>query len=114
MIEKKLDQLKTTKFAGPDGFHSQILSELTHFIKLPLSIIFKKSCQESCLPNTQETRITPIHKKEEMVLTGNYRQVRLTSVIGKMMESIAEDQLVKHMTDQFVMLSRDLSPDDHS
>ena len=38
-----------------------------------------------------------MHKKGNKVVTGNYRPVSLTSVIGKMMESIVRDRLVKYM-----------------
>ena len=100
IVEKKLNRLKTTKSAGPDGFHPRILSELTQSVKLPLSIIFQKSYEESCLPIAwKEAHITPIHKKGKKVVTGNYRPVSLTSIIGKMMESIVRDRLVKHMTE---------------
>ncbi|KAK2160241.1 hypothetical protein LSH36_137g01039 [Paralvinella palmiformis] len=42
-IEKKLKRLKTTKSAGPDGFHPRVLNELAQSITLSLSIIFAKS-----------------------------------------------------------------------
>ena len=41
--------------------------------------------------------MTPIHKKGAKVIPGNYRPVSLTSVVGKMMESIVRDSLVDHM-----------------
>ena len=50
IVVKKLNQLKITKSAGPDGYHPCILSELAQLIKLPLSIIFTRSYEESCLP----------------------------------------------------------------
>ena len=42
--------------------------------------------------------ITPIHKKGSKSNAGNYRPVSLTSVVGKVMESLIRDQLVQHMT----------------
>ena len=97
-VLKKLNRLKITKSAGPGGYHPRILSELAQSIKLPLSIIFTRSYEESCLTIAwKEAHITPIHKKGNKVVTGNYRPVSLTSVIGKMMESIVRDRLVKHM-----------------
>ena len=41
--------------------------------------------------------MTPIHKKGSNVVAFSYRPVSITSVIGKMMESIVRDQLVEHM-----------------
>lgn len=100
VIERKLKKLKVTKSAGPDGFHPRVLCELSSSIKLPLSIIFTKSYMESRLPTEWKfAHITPIHKKGSKVVPGNYRPVSLTSVIGKLMESVIRDSLVKHMMD---------------
>jgi hypothetical protein len=97
-VEKKLKKLKITKSAGPDGFHPRVLSELSQSIKYPLSIIFQRSYDEGCLPEAwKKAHVTPIHKKGSKVTPGNYRPVSLTSVIGKMMESIVRDSLVEHM-----------------
>ena len=96
----KLKRLKTTKSAGPDGFHPRVLNELALSIKLLLSIIFAKSYETGSLPMAwKEAQITPIHKNGKKAVTGNYRPVSLTSVVGKIMESIIRDRLVKHMMD---------------
>jgi len=98
VVEKKLKRLKTTKSAGPDGFHPRVLNELVQSIKLPLIIIFAKSFETgSLLMAWKKAHITPIHKQGKKVATGNYRPVSLTSVIRKIMESIIRDRLVKHM-----------------
>ena len=97
-VEKKLNKLKVTKSSGPDGFHPRILSELSKSIKSPLCVIFNKSLQEGRLPESwKDAHVTPIHKKGKKPTPGNYRPVSLTSVVGKMMESIVRDQLVHHM-----------------
>jgi len=100
VVEKKLKRLKTTKSAGPDGFHPRVLNELAQPIKLPLSIIFAKSYETGSLPMAwKEAHITSIHKKGKTLATGNYRPVSLMPVIGKIMESIIRNRLVKHMMD---------------
>ena len=98
VMEKKLKKLKVTKSAGPDGFHPRVLNEISPSIRLPLSIICSKSYAEGSLPmDWKNAHITPIHTKGSKVVPGNYRPVSLTSVIGKMMESVIRDALVKHM-----------------
>ena len=52
IVEKKLKRLKTSKSAGPDGFHPRVLNGLAQSIKLPLSIIFATSCETGSLPMT--------------------------------------------------------------
>ena len=84
--------------AGPDGFHPRILKELSKSIMIPLCKISNKSIMEGRLPNEwKEAHITPIHKKGPKTSPGNYRPVSLTSVVGKLMESIVRDKLVSHM-----------------
>ena len=41
--------------------------------------------------------LVPIHKKGNKKQPGNYRPVSLTSVVGKLMESIVRDNIVEHM-----------------
>ena len=38
-----------------------------------------------------------IHKKGPKDILGNYRPISLTSVIFKILESLVQDELVKHM-----------------
>jgi hypothetical protein len=100
IVEKKLKKLKPTKSAGPDGLHPRVLLETASAISLPLSIVFTKSLAEERLPEIWKTgHITPIHKKGKKTVPGNYRPVSLTSVVGKVMESLVGDKLVQHMID---------------
>ena len=100
MLKKKLRKLKPTKSSGPDGLHPRVLQETASTISLPLSVIFTKSLHENRLSATWKTgHITPIHKKGKKTIPGNYRPVSLTSVVGKVMESLIRDKLVEHMTE---------------
>ena len=97
-VKKKLLKLKKTKSAGPDGFHPRVLRECVDTNCSPLAMIFNKSLQEAKLPpQWKEGHVTPIHKKGSRKLPGNYRPVSLTSVIGKVMESLVRDEIVHHM-----------------
>ena len=71
------------------------------------TILYKKLLKKSRLPNAwKKAHITPIHKKGSKVEPGNYRPLSLTSILGKIMESIIRDQIVEHM------MSNDLFSDE--
>ena len=100
MVAKKLGKLKSDKSAGPDAMHPRVLKELASVINLPLSIIFNKSMKSGQLPTIwKEATVIPLFKKGSKKSPGNYRPISLTSVIGKVMESIVRDAIVKHMVD---------------
>ncbi|KAI8512068.1 hypothetical protein Bbelb_111680 [Branchiostoma belcheri] len=72
--------------------------ELAHQLCTPLNILFRKSLEAAKLPEGwKQAHVTPIHKKGNRSTPGNYRPVSLTSVVGKVMESIIRDSLVDHM-----------------
>ena len=97
IVKKKLLKLNSTKSAGPDGF-PRVLAETAGLIAKPLSIIFRKSLDEGNLPmDWKVATVIPIHKKRNKKQPGNYRPVCLTSVVGKLMESIVRDNIVDHM-----------------
>ena len=80
-VEKILKTLKTTKPPGPDGLHPRLLVELTDQLVEPFQKIFTKSLAEGTLPqNWKEGNITPIFKKGQKHLPGNYCPVSMTSV----------------------------------
>ena len=98
LITAKLKKLNPTKSPGPDNFHPRVLMETAEEISIPLSILFRKSLDATSLPEDWKLgEVVPIHKKGSRRQPGNYRPVSLTSVIGKVLESIVRDVLVDHM-----------------
>ncbi|CAH1277366.1 Hypp9585 [Branchiostoma lanceolatum] len=98
-VRKKLEALNPNKSAGPDNIHPRILRELAGELAYPLAILFNKSLKSAKLPEEWKVaHITPIHKKGARTQAGNYRPVSLTSVVGKTMEAIIRDALVRHMS----------------
>ena len=78
---KKLQKLKISKSAGPDGVHPRVLNELQVVIAKPLTMIFCTSVNTGTLPQAwKEANISAIVKKGCKHVSCNYRPVSLTSI----------------------------------
>ena len=84
----KLINLNSGESTGPDGWRPCLLKEISDLVDTPHSMFFQKSL---------EAFIAAIYKKGLKYIVGNYRPVSLTSVICKVMELIAKDEVVDHM-----------------
>ncbi len=60
--------------------------------------MFRKSVDTDHVPMLwKEANVTPIFKKRAKSITANYNPIRLTSVVGKMMESIIARNIREHL-----------------
>ena len=97
-IKRKIMDLKPTSAPGPDQLPVRLLQEFVDEIAPVLATIFTKSLQLGQVPTEWRlANVTPIHKKGAKGTPGNYRPVSLTSIPGKVMESIMTDHIVKHL-----------------
>ncbi|CAM4532923.1 unnamed protein product [Caretta caretta] len=95
-VEVKLEQLNGTKSGGPDNLLPRILKELAHEIASPLARNFNESVNSGVVPyDWRIANIVPIFKKGKKSDPGNYRPVSLTSIVGKVLEKILKDKVVK-------------------
>ena len=73
----------------------KVLNETKYEIANNLVSIFNKSLQQGlALADWKTANVTPMFKKGDRKLPENYRPISLTSVVGKVLESIIRNQIV--------------------
>ena len=106
IVLAKLNQINVNKCQGSDQVHPKLLYELRNEIVKPLTKLFKLSLQLGIVPQDwREANVAPLHKKGSREKPENYRPVSLTSIVGKLLESIIKDSIVAHL-DQYNLIVR--------
>uniref|UniRef100_K7EXX2 Endonuclease/exonuclease/phosphatase domain-containing protein n=1 Tax=Pelodiscus sinensis TaxID=13735 RepID=K7EXX2_PELSI len=97
-VLEQIEKLNVNKSPGPDGIHPRVLKELKWEIAELLSVVCNLSFKSASVPNDWKVaNVTPIFKKGSRGDPGNYRLVSLTSVPGKLVETIVKNKIVKHV-----------------
>jgi len=105
-VRDHLSNLDAHKSMGPDGMHPRVLRELADIVAEPPSIIFERSWRTGEVPEDwRKVHITPIFKKGKKEDPGNYRSVSLTSILGKMMEQLILEVIIKQVEEKKVIRS---------
>ena len=98
IVTKEIDKIKSSKAPGPDEVFPRILKECKDVLSEPLACIFRKSLESGIVPVAwKKANVIPIFKKGDKTNMSNYRPVSLTSVVGKMMESIIARNIRDHL-----------------
>ena len=72
IVTKAILRLKPDKALGPDELSPKLLIETCNEIAYPLLLLFRKSLNESSVPNDwKQANVTPIFKKRFQKLRGN-------------------------------------------
>ncbi len=114
-VMKEIDKLKKTKSPGPDDIYPRVLKETKDIISEPLANIFRKSVDTGIVPTKwKKANVVPIFKKGDKSVMSNYRPISLTSIVGKLLESIIaktiRSHLEKHNLIKFLSASHFPSP----
>ncbi len=90
-----------------DSIYPIIFKETKDEIAGTLASLFNMSLRQGLVPADWKTaNVTLIFKKGDSNTLGNYRPISLTSVVGKMLESIIRDKIVRNL--ESYSLIRDL------
>ncbi len=97
-VKKKLTQLKIKKATGPDGIPARVLRECAVALSRPLARLYNLSMKRGIVPNDWKcANVVPVYKSGDRSDPNNYRPISLLSIIGKVMESIVNDNVKKHL-----------------
>ncbi|CAM4676294.1 unnamed protein product [Lepidochelys kempii] len=93
-----IEKFNSNMSLGPDGIHPRVLKELKCEIVELLTMVFNLSFKSATVPNDWKiANVTPVFKKGSRGDPGNYRAVSLTSVLGKLVETIVKNKIVRHI-----------------
>ena len=97
-VLKKLKEINPSKSPGNDNLSNTILKETAEELAEQITKIFRKSLDETSLPDDwRMSNITPIFKKDSRKKVDNYRGVHLTAQLCKTMETLIKEDIVEHL-----------------
>ena len=103
-VNDVLINLDATKASGPDQISPRLLREGAPILSKPFSLIFNRSLQQGYFPQEwKDANVTPIHKKDEKSLPGNYRPISLLSQLGKTMERCVHKHLYNYVVSHQIL-----------
>ena len=97
-VHEKIRKLDPNKSPGPDEFYPREIKEVEDEIAPHLYDVYKASLEQSeAVLDWKLQNIAPLFKKGSKNKPGNHRPVSLTSVPGKMLESIIAEDITEHL-----------------
>ena len=96
-IEKIIDNIKKDVATGPDNIPSKIIKLTKTIISPYITKIINISYETKTFPDIlKKAIIKPIHKKDDKNDISNYRPISILTVISKIFERAALNQLLHH------------------
>ena len=94
-----ISNINPNKASGSDGISAKMLLLCGETVALPLKIIFSNILATGIYPEIWKlANVTPIHKKNNKQLIGNYRPISLLPICGKVFEKIIFNRLYTFLT----------------
>ena len=87
-----------------DRIAARVLKETKYQISKPLALLFNRSLNSGRVPDIQKlANVTPIQKKGDKTQPVNYRPISLTSVAGKLMETMIHHTLLTFLEENIII-----------
>lgn len=97
-ILKNIKNLKNNSASGYDKISVKTLKETATYITKPLNYIFNLCFEKGIFPSDfKVSTVTPVHKKGDRTVVGNYRPISVISNLGKVLEMCMKSRLVEHL-----------------
>jgi hypothetical protein len=94
IVTRYLKSVNVNKGAGPDGIHPLFIKNCYASLTAPITIIYKKSIKECCVPAIwKKAWITPVPKGPASRNIEKYRPISKLCQFSKLLEKIVTDQL---------------------
>jgi len=94
-VAKHISRLKTNKATGFDQIPAKALKMSKTIITKPLTSLINKAINSQTFPEQLKcAEVSPIYKKEDSLMRGNYRPVSILTSISKIYESILHEQMI--------------------
>ena len=101
VVLNKLSLLTAGKSSGLDGISNTMLKNCAAVFAKPLSYVFRLCIDSCCMPHCwKSARVTMLYKgKGDRSSPKSYRPISVASCLGKILEDIVNENLVKHLLD---------------
>ena len=97
-IMSLIRHLNPNKATGSDGISAHMLLLCDTSIIFPLKLIFQNILESSIYPDQWKlANVTPIHKKNDKQLVGNYRPISLLPICSKIFEKLVFNSLYSYL-----------------
>jgi hypothetical protein len=106
-VSKILKTLEPGKAHGADGVTNRLLKDTSESTCNSLSELINKSFSAGKVPSSwKRANVSPIHKKNDKSIVGNYRPISLLSTLAKVQERIVYRRLYDFLSNNNLLTAK--------